>query len=59
VYEGNDKSVLYDSAVGIEVDGRIFTISLDYFDDPSLVLSQEVQATADEILESFELVEID
>jgi hypothetical protein len=39
------------------VDGRIFTLSVDYFDDPAIVLSEEVQQTADKILETFELVE--
>jgi hypothetical protein len=57
VYEGKDKTVLYSSAVELEVDGRIFTLSVDYFDDPAIVLSEEVQQTADKILETFELVE--
>ena len=57
VFRGYDKTVLYGGAAETEVDGRVFTISLDYFDDPATVLNEEVQEIADKIIESFTLVE--
>lgn len=57
VFRGYDKTVLYSVAAELEVDGRVFTLSLDYFDDPATVLNDEVQEIADKIVESFALVE--
>lgn len=57
VYQGKDKSVLYNQATEIGTGSLVFTLSLDDFqpDDEAAALSKEVQATADQIVQSFRL----
>jgi hypothetical protein len=59
VYQGRDKAVLYNYATEIKADGLTFTLSLDDFrtDYETAVLSEDVQAVSDQIVESFELTE--
>jgi hypothetical protein len=59
VYEGKDKTVLYNQATEIQIDDLVFTLSLDGF-NPNLnyglvALPADIQLTADKIVESFEL----
>jgi hypothetical protein len=58
VYEGKDKSVLYQNATEIEVATLVFTLSLDdtSTDYDSVALPEDVQSMVDKIVETFELM---
>ena len=55
VYEGKVKTVLYNNAVEIDVDGLVFTLSLDSVgpDYDAVDIPPEVQTIADKIVGSF------
>lgn len=60
IYEGKVKSVMYNNAMEIAVDGMVFTLSLDVLgnalgDYEAADISPEVQAVADRIVASFVL----
>ncbi|HLO18251.1 MAG TPA: hypothetical protein VK206_25695 [Anaerolineales bacterium] len=57
IYQDKVKAVLYNNAVETKRDNLVFTLSLDDWktDYEAVSLSPEVQATADKIIESFEL----
>jgi hypothetical protein len=55
IYEGQVKAVLYSNACEIDVDGLIFTLSLDVRgpDYDAARIKPELQAIADEVVGSF------
>jgi hypothetical protein len=55
IYEGRVKAILYSNAQEIDVDGLIFTLSLDdrNSDYDAAQIEPEMQAIVDEIVESF------
>jgi len=60
IYEGKVKSVMYNNAMEIAVDGMVFTLSLDVLgnaldDYEAADISPEIQAVADRIVASFVL----
>jgi hypothetical protein len=58
-YQGKDKTILYHYGTEINVDGLIFTLSLDDFypDYDAVELSADIQSAADTIVESFKLTQ--
>jgi hypothetical protein len=55
VYEGKMKAMLYNNAQEIDVDGLIFTLSLDDYnlDYDAAEIKPEMQAIVDEVIGSF------
>ena len=55
IYEGQIKAVMYNNACEIDVDGLVFTVSLDVrcLDYDAARIEPELQAVADEIVGSF------
>jgi hypothetical protein len=55
VYEGKMKAMLYNNAQEIDVDGLIFTLSLDDYnlDYDAAEIKPEMQAIVDDVIGSF------
>jgi LysM repeat protein len=60
VYDCKDKAVLYNNAMETQIDDLVFTLSIDDFrnDYDAAILPADIQQTADQIVESFELVNL-